>query len=186
MTAIKTIPRERLGKRHDSLVNLPRFLLRPLPLFAIQPLLSRIVKKAIRRRPELFRRLGRHQHTFYLIDPLNLPFALLLRPDSGFPILKAVRRDDRLDYDARIAGTFLTLLDMVDGRLDGDALFFSRDLTVEGDTEAVVVLRNALDDLEGSIADDVAVFFGPPGQRALAKFRRIRKRHYEQQINAPS
>jgi len=157
-----------------------------LPLFVIQPLLSRIVKKVVRRRPELFRRLGKYQHKLYLIDPLNLPFVLLLRPDSKSPGLTAVRRYDQPDHDARIAGTFLTLLDMVDGCLDGDALFFSRDLMVEGDTEAVVVLRNALDDLEGSIADDVAVFYGPMGQKVLAKFRQTRKRNYEQRINAAS
>ena len=75
---------------------------------------------------------------------------------------------------------------MVDGHLDGDALFFSRELIVEGDTEAVVVLRNALDDLDGSIADDVAAFYGAPGQAALTKFRKIRQQNYEQKKYAPS
>ena len=50
---------------------------------------------------------------------------------------------------------------MIDGALDGDALFFSRDLQVSGDTEAVVVLRNALDDVEGSALDSVIAAFGP-------------------------
>lgn len=166
--------------RQTGLVNLPQVVLRPLPLFILQPLLSRIVREAIRKRPELFRRLGVHQNKLYFIDPLNLPFALLLLPNASSPRLRAVRRRDRPFYDARIAGTFLTLLDMVDGQLDGDALFFSRDLVVEGDTEAVIVLRNALDDLEGSIADTVAEFFGLTGQLALARLRRIRKRTYEQ------
>lgn len=62
---------------------------------------------------------------------------------------------------------------MIDGRYDGDALFFTRDLSVEGDTEAVVCLRNALDDVEGSIADDVAAFFGPPGERFLKVARKL-------------
>jgi predicted lipid carrier protein YhbT len=88
--------------------------------------------------------------------------------------LKACRRSRKTAHDARIAGTFLTLLDMVDGRLDGDALFFTRDLIIEGDTEAVVVLRNALDDLEGSVADDIAAAFGFPGRMALAALRRVR------------
>ena len=65
---------------------------------------------------------------------------------------------------------------MVDGRLDGDALFFSRDLQVSGDTEAVVSLRNALDDLEGSVADDVAAVFGTPGRFALGGLRALRSR----------
>lgn len=62
---------------------------------------------------------------------------------------------------------------MVDGRYDGDALFFTRDLRVEGDTEAIVCLRNALDDVEGSVADDIAAFFGLPGRKFLEIARRM-------------
>lgn len=105
-----------------------------------------------------------------------MPFVFLLRPDPDHPFLRLYRRGPGIPaYDARIAGTFLTLLEMVDGRADGDALFFSRDLMVEGDTEAVVVLRNALDDLDGSIADDLAAFAGPPGRIVLKFLRRIKR-----------
>jgi len=155
---------------------LPRLLLAPLPLFIMRPLLQRMVRRIARQRPELFARIGVHTKKLFLIDPLNLPFVFLLQPDAVRPRLRAVRRDDPVAADARIAGTFLTLLDMVDGRLDGDALFFSRDLVVEGDTEAVVCLRNALDDLDGSIADDIAACFGLPGCAALAVLRQIRRR----------
>ena len=146
----------------------------PLPLVCLQPLLSRVVRGVARRRPELFRRIGPHGHKRFLIDPVNMPFVLLLQPDSGHPRLTAVRRGQSVAHDARIAGRFLTLFDMVDGRLDGDALFFTRELIVEGDTEATVCLRNALDDLEGSIADDIAALYGPVGQGALAALRRLR------------
>lgn len=79
----------------------------------------------------------------------------------------------------------MTLLGMIDGRYDGDALFFTRDLSVQGDTEAVVCLRNALDDMEGSVADDVAAFFGGAGARFLKIARRLNdhahsRRHYTQ------
>jgi O2-independent ubiquinone biosynthesis accessory factor UbiT len=58
---------------------------------------------------------------------------------------------------------------MIDGSQDGDALFFTRDLRVSGDTEAVVALRNALDDFEGSALDSVVGSFGPlAGPAALA------------------
>ena len=144
----------------------------PLPL--LQPLLKNIVRHIARNRPELFSRLGPHQRKTFLIDPVNLPFVFLLMPDSGNPLLQARRRRENLSYDARIAGTFLTLLNMIDGGLDGDALFFTRDLMIDGDTEAVVVLRNALDDLEGSIVDDVAHQLGPLGKAAIAALRRIR------------
>ncbi len=108
-----------------------------------------------------------------------MPFVLLLRPNPDRPYLKAMRRSKNNKNDARIAGSFLTLFDMVDGRLDGDSLFFTRDLKVEGDTEAVVCLRNALDDLDGSIGDDIAAMFGPLGRGVLTSLRRIRSHQYE-------
>ena len=51
-------------------------------------------------------------------------------------------------YDARIAAPLIVLLGMIDGTYDGDALFFSRDLVIEGDTEAVLALRNAIENAE--------------------------------------
>jgi len=154
---------------------LPRLLLAPLPLYLIQPLLQLIVTRVVRQRPELFARIGTHTQKKFLIDPLNLPFVFLLEPDPVRPQLRARRRSDPVAYDARIAGTFLTFLDMVDARLDGDALFFTRNLVIEGDTDAVVCLRNALDDLEGSIADDIAAIFGTTGRMALTVLRQIRR-----------
>lgn len=157
-------------------VNAPRVLLAPLPLPVMQPGLRRIAVRVFGARPELAARLGEHKSRRFLIDPVNLPFAFLLRPDPDNVLLEAVRRRPEPAHDARIAGTFLTLLDMVDGRLDGDALFFSRDLQVTGDTEAVVSLRNALDDAEGSPADDVAALYGPPGRLLLRNLRAARSR----------
>jgi predicted lipid carrier protein YhbT len=40
------------------------------------------------------------------------------------------------------------LLGILDGTLDGDALFFHRSISVSGRTEAVVALRNAIEDAE--------------------------------------
>ena len=65
---------------------------------------------------------------------------LVLTPLPERPLLTAHRRSERPAHVAAIAGTFFNLLDMIDGTLDGDALFFSRDLQVSGDTEAVVAL----------------------------------------------
>jgi predicted lipid carrier protein YhbT len=153
--------------------TLLRLALAPVPLILFQPMLHRIVTNIARLRPEIFGRIGPHTHKCFVIDPTNMPFVLVLHPNPDRPHLRAARRGTA-SYDARIAASFLTLLDVVDGRLDGDALFFTRELVIEGDTEAAVCLRNALDDLETSIADDVAAMFGPPGQAALALLRRTR------------
>ena len=141
------------------------------PLFILQPILKRAMCSAVRRRPELFERLGIHRNKKFLINPTNLPFAFLLCPDLNTPTLRACRAPLPA-HDAQIQGTFLTLFKMIDGQLDGDALFFSRDLSITGDIEAVVVLRNALDDLDGSIADDLATAFGLPAHFLLSAFRK--------------
>ncbi len=75
-------------------------------------------------------------------------------------------------HDARIEGPFLLLLNLVDGESDGDAAFFSRELSISGNTEAVVSLRNALDDVDGSVAQEAADLFGPPGRAILAALRK--------------
>ncbi len=138
----------------------------------VQPILSRVVRRIARRHPSLFARLGPHQGTDFLIDPVDLPFALHLRPDPDALLFRAVPRDAVPQAGAVIRGRFLLLLELVDSEEDGDAAFFSRDLEVSGDTEAVVRLRNALDDVDGSIAEETAAMFGAPGRAVLARLRR--------------
>ncbi|WP_377194296.1 ubiquinone anaerobic biosynthesis accessory factor UbiT [Ruegeria meonggei] len=138
----------------------------------VQPILSRVVRRIAERHPSLFARLGSHQTTDYIIDPVELPFALHLRPDPHALIFRAVPRDLAPVAGAAIRGRFMLLLELMDSEEDGDAAFFSRDLQVTGDTEAVVRLRNALDDVDGSIAEETADMFGAPGRAILARLRR--------------
>lgn len=168
------------SSRAPHLQNLPRVALAPIPLFLLQPLLHFIVTGVARRHPALFARLGSSQNKAILIDPINLPFALLLHPRPDAPALKAVRRKKKVPHDAKITGTFLTLLDMIEGQRDGDALFFTRDLKIEGDTEAIVALRNALDDMDTSLADDLAAHAGPFSgvlKKSLHVLQTIRRNH---------
>ena len=138
----------------------------------IQPMLSRVVRRVALRHPSLFARLGSHQSTDFLIDPVDLPFALHLRPDPQALVFRAVPRGAAPPAGASIRGRFMLLLEQVDSEEDGDAAFFSRDLEITGDTEAVVRLRNALDDIDGSIATETAEMFGAPGRAILARLRR--------------
>lgn len=158
--------------------EIPRWLLAPVPLALLQPLLDHMAGHVARVRPELFARLGPHTTKRFLINPVDLPFVLLLIPDAGHPHLKAYRRYEKPAHEAEIAGTFFKLLDMVSGSLDGDALFFSRDLRIAGDVEAVVALRNALDDFEGNVIETILSGFGPfskPATIGLAGLRSIQK-----------
>ncbi len=145
----------------------------PVPLLPLQPVFYRIVRRVAAKHPELFERLGKHQRTDFIIDVTDFPFALHLRPYPPALILRAVRRERLPKHQAAIAGDFRTLLRMIDAEEDGDAIFFSRELVISGDTEAIVTLRNAMDDVEGSIAEDVAEMFGPPGKMALARLNKM-------------
>lgn len=147
-------------------------LLPPPPLFLLQPVLNRVVHRVARLHPSLFDRLGPHRTARFVIDARGLPFVMLLVPDPDNLVFRALPRNREPQGDARIAGGFFDLLGLVDGESDGDALFFSRDLDITGNTEAVVCLRNALDDVEGSIAEDAAGLFGAPGRAILAALRR--------------
>ena len=90
-----------------------------------------------------------------------MPFKLLLQPDAERPRLIAVQRAQYVESDVRISAKFKTFLTMIDGHSDGDSLFFNRDLHIEGDVEAVVALRNALDDMDATLVDEVVATFGP-------------------------
>lgn len=146
------------------------------PTFVLKPILKRIVRKIAAQNPDMFNRLGPYKSSNFVIDPTNFPFSLVLRPDPDDLLLVACNRNSLPAHEARIAGEFMNLLRLVDCDLDGDALFFSRDLEVTGNTEAVVCLRNALDDVDGSIAESVAEMFGPPGKLALSALRKVEEK----------
>lgn len=140
--------------------------LRPLPLAPLQPVLAMLLRRIGRSHPGLHERLGCHASKRFGIDPTDLPFAFVLEPDPDRPMATAVRRLPP-QLDASIRGPLSGLIGMAEGRLDGDALFFSRELAVEGDVEAVLALRNAVDDAGLDLASELLGGLGPLG-RGLA------------------
>lgn len=135
-------------------------LMRPLPLLPLRAVLQRIADGVGRRHPQLFSRLEGHTTKTFLVDPLDLPIVLRLSPHPDRPAIEPRWREQGGVWDARITGPFAALIGMIHGSCDGDALFFSRDLTIEGDTEAVLALRNALDDAEIDLPAEIATAFG--------------------------
>ena len=144
-----------------SPILLAGMLARPLPPALLQPALG-IALAAIRRNhPEVFERLSGLGSPVFLIDPVDLPFVFVLKTDVQAPELRCRTSGDGMATTATIRGPLLTLIDLLEGRLDGDALFFSRELTIEGDTEAVVALSNAVDGAEIEIGAALASLLGP-------------------------
>lgn len=148
--------------------------LRPLPLEPLQPALALMLGRISRRHPGLYSRLGEHAGKRFGIDPTDLPFAFVLEPRLNRPAARAVRRLPS-GLDARISGPLAGLIGMAEGVFDGDALFFSRRLVIEGDVEAVLALRNAIDDARLDLRALLFGRLGPLGG-ALAGLLRGRAR----------
>lgn len=155
------------------LPSLLRQALRPLPLLPLQIALGAFLRGLSRRHPHLLDRLGPHRGKRFGIRPTDLPFAFVIQADPQRPQLAAVRELPS-GLDASISASIVSLLALVEGRLDGDALMFSRQLVIEGDIEAVLALRNAIDDAGLDLVGEIAALSGPfggPAQRLLAAAR---------------
>ncbi|WP_291645612.1 SCP2 sterol-binding domain-containing protein [Bosea sp. (in: a-proteobacteria)] len=143
----------------------------PLPLGPLQPLLTLTLTRIGRLHPDLYGRLGEHAEKRFGIAPTDLPFAFVLEPRPERPQARVVRRLPP-GLDVRIRGPLSGLIGMAEGRLDGDALFFSRTLSIEGDMEATLALRNALDDARLDFGVILLGCLGPLGTRVAEMLRR--------------
>lgn len=159
---------------HNPLSSLPAllgFALRPLPLLPLQLAMQSLVDVICVRHPELGERLESFATRRVGIAPADLPFAMVLEPRGGVIELALVRTLENETTAARIHGPFLALLGLVDGTYDGDALFFSRDLAIEGDLEVVLALRNAIDDAEIKLGAEMVACLGSFPSAASAVVR---------------
>ncbi len=130
-----------------------------VPLAPLAQALTILARRLVTHHPGLIDRLGAYANCRFAIDPTDLPVTLLLRPDRTAMRITLHRRPPLAD--ARIAGPLAALLGLVHGAWDGDALFFSRDLVIEGDTSAALALRNAIDDAELDLGAEIAGLTGP-------------------------
>ena len=130
------------------------------PRFVTDPLLERVVALLLKRHPRVFDRLARHDGRRVRIVPDELCLAFELTVHRRSPRLVATARDDVSRAHAEIRGALPALIALLEGRIDGDALFFSRELTISGDTELVLALRNAVDSARIDLVEDLASLFG--------------------------
>jgi len=143
-----------------SPVLLGGLLLQPLPLAPLNIFLSAIFQQMHRRHRDVFERLAAIDSPNFLINPVDLPFFFILDANPTKPILKAIDTMPSTPA-ATISGPLAMLVSLLEGEIDGDALFFSRTLTISGDTEAVVALRNAIDGSEIDVVQEIAAMSGP-------------------------
>lgn len=115
------------------------------PLAAIQLHLDLALSRVLRRHPEIVRRLPWTEERRALVIPSDLPIVVLVRCLPDRLVMTVGRKSRPPDAEATISGPIAAILDTATGEDDGDALFFSRVVKIEGDTEVAVALRNAID-----------------------------------------
>ncbi|QOF75633.1 lipid carrier (plasmid) [Aminobacter sp. SR38] len=137
----------------DGSLPLARILFPKAGAMPLGILLTRALRDLARRQPNLFDRLGEHKSACFFVDPTDLSFAFLVVPDGVSSVVRVVSKSETSSAAVSISGPILVLLGLLDGSLDGDALFFRRIVSIGGRTEAVLALRNAIDDAELRPAD---------------------------------
>lgn len=143
-----------------------------LPVALVQRVVDKAFHRALQQHPDLFDRLGNESNKRFCFAPTDLDFVFLVHPESKS--IHTFRKASTPRADASVAGPMLTLLALLEGRIDGDAVFFSRSLSVTGDMEAMLALRNALDDCSFDLPSDLAGMAGPlavPFQRVAEGIR---------------
>lgn len=140
-------------------------MITPIPLIeaAVRTMLDRVLV----RHPALFDRLGDHGNACFCFSPTDLPLRFFIKPAARSVTVR--RKHAAHPCDAMVEASLADLLGLLQGSSDADALFFSRSVTVTGDMEAALALRNALDDVGIDLVDDVVGKESPlrPFARAL-------------------
>lgn len=118
---------------------------RGLPARTLSLALTASWRQVIRRHPALASRLRSLAGQVIRIEPADLPIGFVLRFHSDSSSVEAVPVPAAIAATAVVRGPLQALLGLFEGGEDGDALFFSRQLSIEGDLQAVLALRNELD-----------------------------------------
>lgn len=132
-----------------------------LPIWPLQAALNRTAVRITKANPSIFERLDGYRGKVFLIDPTDLSLVFRVDIHKPFPVVTPLRRGSVVKWDARIAAPFWSHVAMLHGKLDADALFFSGDLMIEGDVEAALALRNALDDSDIDLLVDAFAALTP-------------------------
>lgn len=135
--------------------------LKPVRPSLLQPVFDAMLRVIRRRHPDILERMEPFADAVVCIDPIDLPFVIVLEPNPAEPRLtvRAAMAPD--EATATIRGPLEPLIALAEGKVDGDALFFSRQLVIEGDTEVVVALRNAIDGAGIDMVEDLTSALGP-------------------------
>lgn len=140
------------------------------------PLLSRLVARLVRgmrrRHPELTAAFGELEPAAIHVVPIDVPHRFSIAFGDGRLDVRLLQKADQPPPDAIVRGRLSVLIDLLEGRCDGDAMFFTRDLEIGGATAVVVAVRNTLEREEIDMRSEIAASFGPLGRTAQLIGRR--------------
>lgn len=142
-------------------------------------MLTGALRRTARRKPDVFERLGGFQKSLFVVAPTHSPIAFELRPDPVGGSVRIVRASaSKAGVAAVVRGDLSVLLGIFTGEIDADAAFFTRQVSILGDTAAVVTLHNTLEAAELDLSDIAPL---PPGSgplvaRALRDAARLGRR----------
>lgn len=136
--------------------------LRPLPVTFLSQLIAFFLRRMDRLYPEISSRMEPLGLCHFHIVPTDFWFSFMVTLDHGKATAAVLRKEQFVsNVTATISGDLLSLMQLLEGSVDGDALFFSRQIMVEGETEAVLTLRNAVDSVDLSV-EHILAGFAPP------------------------
>lgn len=147
------------------------------PVAPSSRLLAHMARSIRGKRSGILARLEQYAGAVIVIAPSDLPVVFRIQASAADPVA-VIRRRDAYAWDARVTAPFFSLLAMLHGVEDADALFFSREVVIEGDTSALLAFRNALDAEEIDLTEELLGLLRLPGaarnglKRAIAAIGR--------------
>lgn len=141
-----------------------------LPRSVAHAVATAVLRSVERAHPRLPRNLLALDPAVVHVIPNDLPYGFALAFGHDPARLGVIPREAH-GADATIRASTRVLVDLLEGRIDSDSLFFRRDLIVSGNTAVVVGLRNVLDREPLMLADELARVLGrfAPATRAVAR-----------------
>ncbi len=152
-----------------------------MPSSALERSLAAVMRRMEGNHPRLFRNLAALKPAVVLVETTDLPHRFVLSMGGGrsnLSLLSASSAGNDKPH-ATIKGSLASLINMLEGRTDGDALFFSRELVISGDTAVIVALRNTLDRESIDLSDEFLSVLGPfaaPAARVIGFINRLTDR----------
>lgn len=151
----------RLGALH--LVGL---FVAQLPISWLARLARDLEDTLARHHPKLGERLREAEGKTYRFTLTDLPIDAQIKVSQARLQVRVLGKADNSPSDVRVSGRMTSLFDLLQGERDGDALFFTRDIQTSGDTEVLLILRNALENEDIDLLELVSQRWGPLSQPA--------------------